>query len=100
MPVNMFHFPLGKSFRFENSSNLLSLDSLNRNVRYLPPERLLGSKNNFKSDVWSLGVIITELVFGCTLWPTSNIAQVGECTRMSAFLDKSQFFTKTPFLKL
>ncbi|KAG4070178.1 hypothetical protein HA402_003868 [Bradysia odoriphaga] len=45
------------------------------NVRYLPPERLLGSKNNFKSDVWSLGVIIAELVFGCTLWPTTNIAQ-------------------------
>lgn len=76
MPVNMFHFRLGKFLI------ILQLDIVGhvimtcRNVRYLPPERLLGSKNNFKSDVWSLGVIITELVFGCTLWLASNIAQV------------------------
>lgn len=54
----------------------LTVDVFWRNVRYLPPERLLGSKNNVKSDVWSLGVMITELVFSCILWQTSNIAQV------------------------
>lgn len=46
------------------------------NVRYLAPERLLGSKDNIKSDVWSLGIIFTELVFQEQLYPSLNVAQV------------------------
>lgn len=42
----------------------------------MSPERILGAKNNFKSDVWSLGIIITELLFNCTLWPSLNISQI------------------------
>lgn len=41
----------------------------------MSPERLLGSKDNIKSDVWSLGIIITELMFGNVLWPSLNVAQ-------------------------
>lgn len=42
----------------------------------MSPERLLGSKDNIKGDVWSLAIIITELIFGAPLWPSLNTAQV------------------------
>lgn len=41
----------------------------------MSPERLLGSKDNIKGDVWSLGIIITELIFDTQLWPSLNLAQ-------------------------
>lgn len=41
----------------------------------MPPEYLLGARNNQKSDIWSLGFIITELLFKRQLWPGLNIAQ-------------------------
>ncbi|XP_059617401.1 TBC domain-containing protein kinase-like protein [Phlebotomus argentipes] len=46
------------------------------NVRYMSPERLLGSKNNIKSDVWSLGIIMVEIIFQVTLWSNLKIAQI------------------------
>lgn len=50
------------------------------NVRYMAPEKFLGSKDNIKSDVWSLGIIMTELIFQCTLWPSLNLVQVALLT--------------------
>lgn len=47
-----------------------------RNIRYMSPERLLGSKDNIKNDVWSLAVIIIELIFEAPIWPSLNSAQV------------------------
>lgn len=44
----------------------------------MAPERLLGSRDNIKSDIWSLGIIITELVFQGQLYPSLNLAQVPE----------------------
>lgn len=41
----------------------------------MSPERMLGSKDNILGDVWSLGIIITELIFDTTLWPSLNLAQ-------------------------
>lgn len=41
----------------------------------MPPEYLLGARNNQKCDIWSLGFIITELLFKRQLWPGLNIAQ-------------------------
>lgn len=45
------------------------------NIRYTSPERMLGSKDNILGDIWSLGMIITELVFDAPLWPSLNLAQ-------------------------
>lgn len=36
---------------------------------------MLGSKDNILGDIWSLGMIITELVFDTPLWPSLNLAQ-------------------------
>lgn len=72
----------------------------------MSPERLLGAKNNFKSDVWSLGILITELLFKCTLWPSLNISQImrkilslcntknvlEKIARENSFLDEYQRF--------
>lgn len=47
-----------------------------RNIRYTSPECILDPKrNNILCDIWSLGIIITELVLNTTLWPSLNIAQ-------------------------
>ena len=42
----------------------------------MSPERILGSKQNIKSDIWSLGIIIIELIFGKKLWMSLNISQI------------------------
>lgn len=47
-----------------------------RNIRYLSPERLLGATGNVKSDVWSIGIILVELLFQCTLWSSLKMCQI------------------------
>uniref|UniRef100_A0A1B0GKB9 TBC domain-containing protein kinase-like protein n=2 Tax=Lutzomyia longipalpis TaxID=7200 RepID=A0A1B0GKB9_LUTLO len=69
--LKLFNFGL---FYITNSGSYVSFPI--GNVRYMSPERLLGSKNNIKSDVWSLGIIIVELVFHVTLWSNLKIAQI------------------------
>lgn len=46
------------------------------NIRYLAPERILGNHGNPKSDVWSLALIICELVFGVSLWNNMKFPQI------------------------
>uniref|UniRef100_A0A182SJP3 TBC domain-containing protein kinase-like protein n=1 Tax=Anopheles maculatus TaxID=74869 RepID=A0A182SJP3_9DIPT len=46
------------------------------NVRYLAPEVLLGSRENVKSDVWSLGIVLAELALCCTLWESLKLSQI------------------------
>lgn len=46
------------------------------NVRYMAPEVLLGSRENAKSDVWSLGIILAELALNCTLWESLKLSQI------------------------
>lgn len=36
---------------------------------------MLGSKENILGDIWSLGIVITELIFDTPLWPSLNLAQ-------------------------
>lgn len=36
---------------------------------------MLGSKDNILGDIWSLGIIIAELIFDTPLWPSLNLAQ-------------------------
>ncbi|XP_031637327.1 TBC domain-containing protein kinase-like protein isoform X2 [Contarinia nasturtii] len=45
------------------------------NIRYTSPERILGSKDNILGDIWSLGLIIAELVFNTPLWSSLSLAQ-------------------------
>lgn len=46
------------------------------NVKYTPPERLLGSKRNIKGDIWSVALIIAELLLDCTFWSSLKIGQI------------------------
>lgn len=51
-----------------------------RCVKYMAPEILLSIFNHEyssgpKVDVWSLGVILVELVFNKELWPTLKLSQ-------------------------
>lgn len=46
------------------------------NVRYMAPERLLGSTGNPKSDTWSWAIIVIEMLFRRPLWPMLNVSQV------------------------
>lgn len=36
---------------------------------------MLGSKDNILGDIWSLGIIMTELIFDAPLWSSLNLAQ-------------------------
>ncbi|XP_016982427.1 TBC domain-containing protein kinase-like protein [Drosophila rhopaloa] len=46
------------------------------NIRYMAPERLLGLNGNVKSDIWSLALVIVELVFQIELWPKLKLSNV------------------------
>lgn len=46
------------------------------NIRYFSPERILGNHGNPKSDIFSLGLIITELHFGICLWNGIKFSQI------------------------
>ncbi|XP_052872846.1 TBC domain-containing protein kinase-like protein [Anopheles cruzii] len=46
------------------------------NVCYQAPEVLLGSRDNPKADVWSLGIMLAELAIGCRLWEPLKVSQI------------------------
>ncbi|GAB0099395.1 TBC domain-containing protein kinase-like protein [Sergentomyia squamirostris] len=69
--VKLFNYGL---FYITNSGSYVSFPI--GNVRYMSPERLLGGRNNIKSDVWSLGIIMVELFFQINLWGNLKIAQI------------------------
>ena len=46
------------------------------NIRYLAPERMLGAHGNPKSDIFSLGLVITELIFEISLWVNMKFSQI------------------------
>lgn len=62
------------------------------NIKYTAPERLLGERSNIKGDVWSIGLIISELMLGCTFWSNLKICHVTRKVR------KNQIF-KIFFIK-
>lgn len=76
--ANMLHFQSGKCYR-SHSVNINWFESFSnfdcRNIRYTSAERILGSKQNILGDIWSLGILITELIFDTPLWPSLNLAQ-------------------------
>lgn len=46
------------------------------NIRYLAPERMLNNHGNPKSDIFSLGLLIAELVFEISLWVNMKFSQI------------------------
>uniref|UniRef100_A0A336N1J6 CSON008633 protein n=1 Tax=Culicoides sonorensis TaxID=179676 RepID=A0A336N1J6_CULSO len=69
--VKLFNFGL---FYMTNSGKYVSFPI--GNVKYTAPERLLGMRDNIKGDVWSIALIVAELVLGCTFWANLKICQV------------------------
>lgn len=46
------------------------------NIKYLPPERLLNLSGSVKSDVWSLGMIVAELLLQCSFWNNLRLSHI------------------------
>lgn len=46
------------------------------NIKYLPPERLMGLNGSEKSDVWSLGMIIAELLLHSLFWSNLRLSHI------------------------
>lgn len=68
------------------------LSAATSNVRYMPPERILGSSGNPKSDTYSWALIVTETLFGRPLWPTLNVSQV--CRKIISLLGTKNVLEK------
>ncbi|XP_023293104.2 TBC domain-containing protein kinase-like protein [Lucilia cuprina] len=62
------------------------------NIKYMPPERLLGSRNNIKSDIWSLGMIIAELLLKSSFWPNLKISAISR--KIFSFCQSNNVFEK------
>lgn len=59
---------------------ILLSSSVFRSIKYTAPEVLLSTFNSnyysgSKVDVWSLGIILTEIIFGKELWPSLKLSQ-------------------------
>jgi TBC domain-containing protein kinase-like protein len=70
--VKLFNYGL---FYMTNSGHYIAFP-VGKSVKYLAPERILGADGSIKSDVWSLAVIIVELLFGQPLWQSLKLSQV------------------------
>lgn len=42
----------------------------------MSPERILGSSNNIKSDIWSFGIIAAEICLDCVFFHKMKISQI------------------------
>ncbi|XP_062533683.1 TBC domain-containing protein kinase-like protein [Armigeres subalbatus] len=62
------------------------------NVKYHGPEVLLGSQENIKSDIWSVGIILAELALGCKLWENLKVSQITR--KVLSFLNTNNVFEK------
>lgn len=61
-------------------------------IKYMPPERLLGVKNNIKSDIWSLGMIMAELLLQSSFWPNLKISNISR--KILSFCQSPNVFEK------
>lgn len=70
--VKLFNF----GFNYMTNSGTYVSFPLNVNVKYSPPERLLGSQNNIKGDVWSAALIVAEVLLDVTFWHSLKVGQM------------------------
>lgn len=59
--VKLMDFGISKS---ENSANLTMANNVVGTINYLSPEQLQGGKADFRSDIWSLGILLYEMLSG------------------------------------
>ena len=60
----------GISKQLENTESLAVTQC--GTTQYMSPERLIGEQYGFESDVWSMGVIILEALYGKLPFPTAT----------------------------
>lgn len=72
--VKLFNYGLFYMTRGDNDEEYVSFPI--GNIRYLAPERMLDNHGNPKSDVWSLALIIVELLFEISLWINMKFGQI------------------------
>ena len=60
----------GISKQLENTESLAVTQC--GTTQYMSPERLIGQQYGFESDVWSMGVIILEALYGKLPFPTAT----------------------------
>lgn len=72
--VKLFNYGLYYMTRGDNDDEYVSFPI--GNIRYLAPERMLGNHGNPKSDVWSLALVVAELVFEISLWINMKFSQI------------------------
>lgn len=72
--VKLFNYGLFYMTRGDNNEDYVSFPI--GNIRYLAPERMLGQHGNPKSDIFSLGLIVAELVFEISLWINMKFGQI------------------------
>lgn len=70
--VKLFNYGL---FFMTNNQKFVSFPIANT-PKYLPPERIMGNHGNIKSDVWSLGMIVVEMLFGKELWSSLKVNRI------------------------
>ncbi|KAG5683837.1 hypothetical protein PVAND_013100 [Polypedilum vanderplanki] len=73
--VKLYNYGFFYMTRGESNEEYVTFP-IGNNIRYLPPERILGNHGNPKSDVWSLALIISELLLGISLWTNVKFAQI------------------------
>lgn len=72
--VKLFNYGLWHMTRGDDDEQYISFPI--GNIRYLAPERMLGNHGNTKSDIWSLGLVICELVFEISFWINMKFSQI------------------------
>jgi len=78
LSVKVHNIDLGSSFANGMLSNRFSMDSSLDSLRYFPPERFRGEASTVRSDVYSLGILLYELLSGHPPFEASSAAALAD----------------------